>query len=332
MDDDRLGCNAFRGSADAVAESEHREVSANRLDEFKALVAANPVRHHDLLCVHVVEPVALHLGGGPLDGATERLRAAQTVADAVCEPSQPTVRSVVRERRADDARGALAVLFFAAPLWNQALTFVEPHLDPDLAVGSVRFGEAVVDVGAQRLQRQLAVQIPLRPRDFSAVQTSRDAHLDAARAEAQRRLHRLAHRAAKRNALLELHRDRFGNQLRVELGLLDLLDVDEDLAVRALLDFLLQLVDFRPLAADDDAGARCVDVDLQAVDGALGLDLRDAGVREALLQALAQRQILVQQLRVIAVRVPSRPPRLVEPEPESERVNLLAHDYSFAFA
>ena len=45
----------------------------------------------------------------------------------------------------------------------------------------------------------------------------------------------------------------------------------------------------------------------------------------------AQRQILVQQLRVVAVRVPARPPRLVEPEPESERVNFLAHGYSFAF-
>ena len=45
----------------------------------------------------------------------------------------------------------------------------------------------------------------------------------------------------------------------------------------------------------------------------------------------AQLQVLVQQLRVVAVRVPARPPRLVEPEPESERVNLLAHGYSFAF-
>ena len=42
-------------------------------------------------------------------------------------------------------------------------------------------------------------------------------------------------------------------------------------------------------------------------------------------------EILVQQLRVVAVRVPARPPRLVEPEPESVRVNLLAHSYSFAF-
>ena len=45
----------------------------------------------------------------------------------------------------------------------------------------------------------------------------------------------------------------------------------------------------------------------------------------------AQLEILVQQLRVVAVRVPARPPGLVEPEPESERMNLLTHGYSFAF-
>src|SRR6266576_6489169 len=98
------------------------------------------------------------------------------------------------------------------------------------------------------------MQIPLGPRDFGAVQTSGDAHLDAAGAEAQRRLHRLAHRAAEGDALLELHRHRFGDELRVELRLLDLLDVDEDYASALLLDLLLQLVDLRPLAADDDAG------------------------------------------------------------------------------
>src|SRR5436309_3530514 len=222
-----------------------------------------------------------------------------------------------------------AVLFLAAPLWDQPFTLVEPDLDSDLSVSRVRLGEAVIDVGAERLQRQLPVEIPLGPRDFGAVQPAGDTHLDTARAEAQRRFDRLAHRAAERDALFELHRDRFGDQLRVELRLLDLLDVDEDLAARPLLDLLLQLVDFRPLAAYDDPRPGGVDVDLQLVRGALGLDLRDAGVREALLQGLAQRQILVQQLRVIAIRIPSRAPRLVEAEAESKRMNLLAHSYSF---
>src|SRR6185295_19519001 len=128
----------------------------------------------------------------------------------------------------------------------------------------------------------------------------------------------------------ELHRHRLADQLRVELRLLDLLDVDEDLAVGLLLDLLLELVDFRPLAPDDDAGARRVDVDLQLVRGALGLDLRHARVGEPLLERRAQLEVLVQQLGVVAIRVPARPPRLVEAEAESERVNLLTHDLSSA--
>jgi hypothetical protein len=64
----------------------------------------------------------------------------------------------------------------------------------------------------------------------------------------------------------------------------------------------LQLVDFRALAADDDARARGVDVDLQLVGRALDLDLRDAGVREARLQRVAQLEIL----RAAAWRSPCR--------------------------
>src|SRR5262245_6664899 len=243
-------------------------------------------------------------------------------------PIDPFTNSCSRLR---PARRAFPIFLFPSALRHEPLTFVEPHLDANLAVGGVGFGKPVVDVGAQRLQRQLAVQVPLGTRDFRAVQTARDAHLDAAGAEAQRRLDRLAHRAAERDALLQLHRHRFGDQLRVELGLLDLLDVDEDLAAGPLLDFLLQLVDFRPLAADDDAGPRGVDVDLQAVDRALGFDLGDAGVREALLQRLAERQVFVQQLGVVLVRVPARAPGLVETQPKSKRVNLLAHSYSLFF-
>src|SRR5678809_1367179 len=71
-----------------------------------------------------------------------------------------------------------AVIFFAADPRGQALALVEPHLDADAAVGGERLREAVVDVGAQRLQRQLPVQVPLRARDFRAVQATRHAYLD----------------------------------------------------------------------------------------------------------------------------------------------------------
>ena len=45
-------------------------------------------------------------------------------------------------------------------------------LHADDAVGGVRFGKAVIDVGAQRVQRKLALQIPFAARDFGAVQAA----------------------------------------------------------------------------------------------------------------------------------------------------------------
>src|SRR6266568_8748130 len=68
---------------------------------------------------------------------------------------------------------------------------VDPGLDADDAVGGVRLGKTVVDVGAQRVQRQTALQIPLRARDLVAVQPARDPHLDAFAAEAQRAVYAL---------------------------------------------------------------------------------------------------------------------------------------------
>src|SRR5258708_2994287 len=100
----------------------------------------------------------------------------------------------------------------------------------------MRLGKTVVNVGAQRVQRQTALEVPLGARDLVAVQAARDANLDSLAAEAQRRVDRLAHRTAEADSLLELQRDVLGNQLCVELGLVDLEDVDEDLARGALLD------------------------------------------------------------------------------------------------
>ena len=56
-------------------------------------------------------------------------------------------------------------------------------------------------------------------------------------------------------------------------------------------------------------------------------------------ERVAQLQVLVQQLRVVLVGEPARAPRLVEPEPESVRMNFLTHRlrplvlrYALAFA
>src|SRR2546425_9051530 len=222
--------------------------------------------------------------------------------------------------RASDLGQAQPVL---RPRHALQLALVDPYLHADLPVGRAGLAEPVIDVGAQRVQRQLPLQVPLGARDLGAAQPPRDADLHALGPEAHGRLDRLLHGAPESHAALHLQTHRLRDQLRLQLRLVDLHDVDEDLAAGLLLEVVAQLVDLGPLAADDDPGPRGVDVDLQPVDRALGLDLRDAGVGEALLQTRAQRQVLVQQLRVVAVRVPTGAPRLVEAEAESKRVNFL---------
>src|SRR3990172_745675 len=76
---------------------------------------------------------------------------------------------------------------------------------------------------------------------------------DAVGAEPERGGDRLLHRAAERHPLLELQGHVLGDELRVELRVDDLLDVQVDLLARAHLQLVLQLLDLRPLAADDDA-------------------------------------------------------------------------------
>src|SRR5690606_32110140 len=53
------------------------------------------------------------------------------------------------------------------------VTLVHPHLDADDAVGGVRLGKAVVDVGTQGVKRHAAFAIPLGTGNLGAVQTTR---------------------------------------------------------------------------------------------------------------------------------------------------------------
>src|SRR4030095_451862 len=203
---------------------------------------------------------------------------------------------------------------------------------PDDAVRGARLGEPVVDLRPERVEREPPLEGPLRARDLSAGQTPADADLDPLGAEALARFHRLAHRAPERDALLELHRDRLADELGVDLRLVDLEDVDEDVPLRPLLDVVLEAVHLGALAADDDSRARGQDVDLELVRRPLDLDRRHAGVTEALLERLAEGQVLVEQLRVLPRGVPARAPGLVEADAEPVRVDLVTHRYLFAAA
>ena len=176
-----------------------------------------------------------------------------------------------------------------------------------------------------------ALAVPLLAAHLGAAQTpgARDPH--AERAGAHRGLHGAAHRAAERHAADELLGDALREQRGVGLGpdlaggLVHVLDLHVDALLRVALDVLAEAVDLGALAADHDAGARGADEDPDLVALALDVDRGDAGARQPRADVLADPDVLVEELGVVAPGVPVALPGVDDPEPEPVWVDLVSH-------
>ena len=89
----------------APAKAEHRQRETRGLDDVRALVPADPLRHHDLLRMDVFEAVAPHFCEGPLDGLLELRGAAEAVTDRVGQRGQPMPGERIACRLADETGG-----------------------------------------------------------------------------------------------------------------------------------------------------------------------------------------------------------------------------------
>src|SRR5262249_4341669 len=154
------------------------------------------------------------------------------------------------------------------------LSLEDPDLDAAGAIGGESRGHAVIDVRAQRMQRHAALAIPFHARDLGAAVSPRAVGADASGARPHRRLHGAADGAEEGHAALELLRDRFGDELGIELRLADLDDVDHDVGLRELGDLLAKLLDVGALLADDDARPRGLNGDAALLVRPLDHDLR----------------------------------------------------------
>ena len=78
-----------------------------RFDDLGTLDAAHPLGHLHAFRMHVLQAVALHFLGRPLDGSIQRGRAAQTVADGIGEDREALPGERAADRFADqDTRGS----------------------------------------------------------------------------------------------------------------------------------------------------------------------------------------------------------------------------------
>ena len=130
----------------------------------------------------------------------------------------------------------------------------------------------------------------------------------------------------KRHAPLELLGDVLGDQRGVDLGLAHLDDVEVQLRLGELRQLLAQHLDVGALLADDHARTGGVDRHPALAVRALDHDAADAGLDAVLLDEVADREILVQQLAVIlAVGEPAAVPGAVDLDAEADRIDLLSH-------
>src|SRR5690606_32486208 len=175
---------------------------------------------------------------------------------------------------------------------------------------------------------------PLRARDLRTVQAARHANLDALGADPHRVRDRPPHRAAELHAALELLRDALGDELRVELRLPDLGDVEPhvlDRHAEQLRDFRPQLLDVLALLADHDAGTSGVNRDVGPLRRPLDVDAADGCVLELALQESADRVILLHVARKRPrVGIPPGRPVLGDAEPDADRMYFLTHAISLA--
>src|SRR6266851_4253090 len=91
--------------------------------------------------------------------------------------------------------GFLGALVVRHRVVRHDLALEYPDLDAAGAEGGEGGGDAVVDVGAQRVQRHAALAVPFHAGDFSAAQAARAVDADALGAQAHRRLHGALHGA-----------------------------------------------------------------------------------------------------------------------------------------
>src|SRR5690606_13484879 len=178
-----------------------------------------------------------------------------------------------------------------------------PDLHADAAEGGPSLVEAVVDVRAERVQGHAALAVELRAGHLGAAETTGALDPDALGAGAERGLHALAHRATEGHAGGELLGDALGDQLGVDLGVLDLEDVQLDLLAGELLELAADAVGLGATATDHDARAGGVDVDADAVTGALDLHAGDAGAVHALREEVADRDVLLHVVAVALTRL-----------------------------
>ena len=210
------------------------------------------------------------------------------------------------------------------------LAFEDPDFDTANSISGHGFGHAIINIGAQCMQRHSALAIPFGTGNFSTAETATAIDTNAQSTQAHGRLHGALHGATETDTALKLLRDAFCNQLCINLRFTHFNNVQHHFAIGHFADALFQLLNVSAFFTDDDTGAGRVNGDAAFFMRALNHHARNTGLTQVFEQHGADFQIFMQQIGVFAlICIPARLPSAVDAEAHANRINLLSH-YAFS--
>ena len=139
---------------------------------------------------------------------------------------------------------------------------------------------------------------------LGTVQATLDLDLDALGTHAHGAGDSHLHGTAIGDLALDLVSDVSGNELCIELGALNLVDIDLNVLVRELDELLLESLNISALLADDDTGASGADGDGHKLECALNDDACDTSLGKTLVEILADLVVLNKSISIITATKP----------------------------
>ena len=204
------------------------------------------------------------------------------------------------------------------------LTVADPDLDTKAADLRVRDSECVVDVCTESMERGTSFLEHLAAGHFGAADAAADLDLDALGTHAHGGGDGHLDGAAIADAAFDLTGDAVSDDVGVNLGALDLEDVDLDILLGDLLELLLEHVDLLAALADDDTRTGRVDRNGNELQGALDDDACEAGLRKTVLEVFADAIVFFDLLRVVST-TPVGVPTTGDTDSVADRISFLSH-------
>ncbi len=165
-------------------------------------------------------------------------------------------------------------------------------------------GESVVDIGTEGVQRGTALLVEFLAGHLSTTEAAADEDLDTLGAHAHGAGNCHLDGAAVRYTAFHLTGDVVGYDVGVELGPLDLEDVDLHVLVGNLAELLLQFVDLLAALADDGAGTGCVDGHCDELESPLDDDLGEVDLGDTGIEILTYLGVFEQLGCIVIPAVP----------------------------